>query len=63
MKAGKDLQGLAEILRERGLLGQAALIQNCGLSDEVICRDLTGELPKTGYFTTVVIPEEKGNKR
>lgn len=60
MKAGKDLEQLVQVLKEHDCLENASFIQNCGLPEEVICRDLTGELPKTGYFTTMVIQEKKG---
>ena len=55
----KRQEQLVQVLKEHDCLENASFIQNCGLPEEVICRDLTGELPKTGYFTTMVIQEKK----
>lgn len=62
MKAGRSLPGVAKALEERGLADSAALVQNCGLADELVRKDMTGGLPETGYFTTVVVREGKDNR-
>ncbi len=57
MKPCGSLPQLVEALRRRGELGRASLVANCGLPDELVCRDLgTFDAQKNpGYFTTVVV--------
>ncbi len=57
MKSCGSLPQLVEALGRRGELGRVALVANCGLPDELVCRDLTDFDPQKnpGYFTTVVV--------
>ena len=60
MKPGKELSGVLQMLTEEGLLEQASMVQNCGLSDESVYETLTTDTqPEAGYFTTIVIREER----
>jgi len=56
MKAGRRLPEVISALEARGLLGKAALVENCGLPGERVCTDLAREAD-FGYFTTVVVKE------
>ena len=57
MKTGKQLPQAAELLRRKGLLDKVALVKDCGLPTERVCRDLE-QLPEdAGYFVTVVVKE------
>lgn len=57
MKAGKQLPQAAELLWRRGLLEKAAMVQDCGLPTERVCRDLGCPPKDTGYFATIVVKE------
>ena len=56
MKAGRRLPEVVAVLERRGLLDRAALVENCGLPGERICRDLSPGA-EFGYFTTIVVKE------
>lgn len=57
MKSGRNLGPLMEELSRRDLLDKAALVANCGLPGEVVCRDLRRFSAPTGYYTTVIVKE------
>lgn len=57
MKSGRNLGPLMEELSRRDLLDRASLVANCGLPDEVVCRDLRDFSLSTGYYTTVIVKE------
>ena len=57
MKSGSRMQHTVEKLREHGLLDQASMVADCGLSSQMVCTDLS-ELPETvSYFATVVVKD------
>lgn len=53
MKTGKQLGRVKELLRERGLLDGAFLVQNCGLEDQRACP--LSELDDAGYFSIIFV--------
>ncbi len=57
MKSGRQLPQAAEVLRQKGLLEKAAMVRDCGLPTEQVCRDLTQLPEETGYFATVIVKE------
>ena len=57
MKSGKQLPQAAEALRRKGLLEKAAMVRDCGLPTEQVCRDLQHLRSETGYFATVIVKE------
>ena len=59
MKSGKSLSGLLDKIREKGLSENAALVANCGMENEVLCRDINEMDKMTGYFTTVVVKDKE----
>ncbi|MBP0985394.1 MAG: precorrin-2 C(20)-methyltransferase, partial [Oscillospiraceae bacterium] len=57
MKSYRELPGVIELLRERGMLETSAMVCNCGLPDEKIYRNLADfdpEKDETGYFATII---------
>ena len=55
MKFGKSLPHVLETLRDKGLYAASAMVANCGLPNELVCRDLR-EAPKdAGYVATIVV--------
>lgn len=57
MKAGKALPQLISRLKEADMLEKAMLVQNCGLPDERILKNIPVDFDSPGYFTTVIIKE------
>ncbi len=57
MKSGRQLPQAAEALRKRGLLEKAAMVRDCGLPTEQVCRDLRRLPQDPGYFATVIVKE------
>lgn len=57
MKSGRQLPQAAELLRQKGLLEKAAMVRDCGLPTEQVCRDLSRLPQDTGYFATVIVKE------
>jgi precorrin-2/cobalt-factor-2 C20-methyltransferase len=58
MKAGRRLPQALDVLREKGLLQNAAVVCNCGLPGEAVYPDLEQLPDLTGYFTTIIVKEE-----
>lgn len=57
MKSGRQLPQAAALLEQKGLLEKAAMVRDCGLPTEQVCRDLTHLPEDTGYFATVIVKE------
>lgn len=59
MKTGRQLPQTLDVLRERGLLANSAMVCNCGLPDEAVYTDLSTFDPAeaAGYFTTILVKE------
>ena len=57
MKSGRQLPQAAEALRRKGLLEKSAMVRDCGLPTEQVCRDLSCLPENTGYFATVIVKE------
>ena len=58
MKAGKRLPQVREALTARGLLEQAAMVEDCGLPTEKLYSSW-GDVPVGGgYFATVIVKEQ-----
>lgn len=57
MKSGRQLPQAVELLRQKGLLEKAAMVRDCGLPTEQVCRDLSHLPQDTGYFATVIVKE------
>lgn len=57
MKAGSRIGEVTRLLAERQLLERSALVANCGLEGELVCRDLARLPERLGYYTTVMVKE------
>ncbi len=58
MKAGRHLPQIVEALKQTGQLDRAALVEDCGLSGERVCTDLSICPENVGYFATVIVKEK-----
>ncbi|MDF2923317.1 MAG: precorrin-2 C20-methyltransferase [Paenibacillaceae bacterium] len=58
MKHGKGLDRVKEALKHSGLYERAALVQNCGMENELVCRDLDSA-DSYGYFSTIIVGGEE----
>ena len=59
MKAGSGILDLKEKLRAAGLLEQAFAVENCSMENERIYAKLSDMEEPTGYFSIVVVKEDK----
>ena len=58
MKSGSAIRETVDALTRAGLLSRAALVADCGLPSEQVCRDLR-ELPESvSYFATILVRSE-----
>ena len=57
MKSGSQMPAVLQTLIETGLADKTMLVQNCGLPNEKICRDIRTMSPDASYFTTVIVKE------
>lgn len=57
MKSGRQITRVLETLRTRGCLDKAAMVQNCGLPDEIVYRDVAEVPENAGYFATIIVKE------
>lgn len=56
MKSGRNFPQVLDELEARGLLEQAAMVENCGLPGERVYPSLEEKPQSSGYFTTIIIP-------
>lgn len=59
MKAGKSILEVRDRLAEEGSLGRAALVERCSMEDERIVTDLSELDDPTGYFSIILVKEER----
>ncbi len=57
MKSGKAIQKVKEELKKRGIYEKAYAVQNCGLPNETVCRDLDEMSDNPSYFSTIIVKE------
>ena len=57
MKSGRQIPRVVETLRSHGCLNKAAMVQNCGLPDETVYRNLEDVPDSAGYFATIIVKE------
>lgn len=58
MKSSRALQALLRQLDDEGRLDNAALVQNCGMENERVIRDLRHAEPQEDYFSLVIVKGE-----
>ena len=57
MKSGKAVGNLRDKLAERGQLGHASMVANCGLPDEKVLHSLADADIDADYFSVVIVKE------
>ncbi len=57
MKAGSRLEQLKDMVRKDGK--EAYLVENCGMKDERIYREISEMPEKSGYFSIMIVQETK----
>ena len=57
MKSGRQLDAALETIDSLGLTGSACAVENCGMENERIIKDLRELKDGAGYFTTIIIKE------
>lgn len=57
MKTGSGLPRVREELKRRGLYEKASLVQNCGLPNEIVCKNLDTAGDDASYFTTIIVKD------
>ena len=57
MKTGGALPEVRRVLHEKGLLHRAALVSNCGLPAQKVCKSLEDADDDEGYFATILIAD------
>lgn len=59
MKTGKSMPEVRRAIEDAGLTDSAMLVQNCGLANEQVCRDIRDASDDISYFTTILIKEKQ----
>ncbi len=57
MKSGKQLKNIIDEIKKYGLQGKTMAVQNCGLPDEKIYKDIENIDLNSSYFTTIIIKD------
>ncbi len=57
MKTGRAMAEVRAAIEAAGLAGKTALVQNCGLPGEKVCRSLDEASDDISYFTTILVKE------
>lgn len=57
MKSGRELLALRDLLRERGTVGQAQLVVNCGLPGEIVVGNLDDLEEEPGSMSIVILKD------
>ncbi|MEG2074023.1 MAG: precorrin-2 C(20)-methyltransferase [Angelakisella sp.] len=57
MKSGKQAEQVVRALRDKNMLDKAAMVQNCGLPDEIVSMDMNSLNHAVGYFSTIIVKE------
>ncbi|MEG1942392.1 MAG: precorrin-2 C(20)-methyltransferase [Angelakisella sp.] len=57
MKSGKQAEQVVRALRDKNMLDKAAMVQNCGLPDEIVSMDMSSLNHAVGYFSTIIVKE------
>ncbi|MCD8139939.1 MAG: precorrin-2 C(20)-methyltransferase [Planctomycetaceae bacterium] len=60
MKSGRRLPALLEELRYQHLTDRSILVQNCGMANEKIYRDLNNAAVDADYFSLVIVQARRG---
>lgn len=58
MKTGKSVLEVRELLRQRGELGSAALIERVGMDGQRLIENLDALEQPSGYFSIILVKEQ-----
>ena len=58
MKTGKSVLEVRELLRQRGELGSAVLIERVGMDGQRLIEDLDALEQPSGYFSIILVKEQ-----
>ena len=56
MKSASELEIVIETIKEKNIENKASIVQNCGLENEKIVKNINDEI-NSSYFTTILIKE------
>lgn len=56
MKSASELENVIETIKEQNIENKASIVQNCGLENEKIVKNINDEI-NSSYFTTILIKE------
>ena len=59
MKAGSAILDLKQTLKERDMLADAAMVENCTMENERVFPDFRELKETTGYFSLVIVKEKR----
>jgi precorrin-2/cobalt-factor-2 C20-methyltransferase len=59
MKSASEIGRVRDELKDRGLLKNAQMIENCGLPGETIYKDLNKVDDKSSYFSVILVKEKE----
>ncbi|MEG2081905.1 MAG: precorrin-2 C(20)-methyltransferase [Oscillospiraceae bacterium] len=57
MKSGTSIATVKKAIEDKGLCGKTQLVQNCGLPNQVVCKDISKAKDDASYFTTIIVKE------
>ena len=57
MKTGRSMKKVKEILREKGLMEKAKMVQKCGMPGEEIYHNMEDADENSSYFSVIVVKE------
>ena len=57
MKSGKSLLDVREVLGQKNLLDKAAMVENCGLKEQRVYRNIEQCSGDEGYFSTILVKD------
>lgn len=57
MKTGKSMPEVRGAIEAAGLTDKAMLVQNCGLANQQVCRDIRDASDEISYFTTILVKD------
>lgn len=61
MKVGKQMPQVKELIKKKGM--QIKMVENCGMADERIVQSVADIPDDAGYYSLIMIKEEKGRTR
>lgn len=55
MKSGKAIEQVKELLKEKGMLSRAMMVQNCGMENERVFHSLENADHDASYFSVIIV--------